>query len=179
MQDAVLQVDCFRIFVFFVHGIHRQKEYCLSFAQILSSRYQLLNLWWRVNWLHIRCDKCTRRNRPESRHCLVMKDQWDCVLNDLEELWGKEFLLKDQYNTEIFSYFLRLLPSCSSTHHQTNVDIVQNDSEDDLFISRIQSLHHLLEVDYHDEEEWSVASTLDHQWRNNLVVQYQSIFFHR
>ena len=28
------------------------------------------------------------------------------------------------------------------------------------FISRIQSLHHLLEVDYHDEEDWSVSSTL-------------------
>ena len=24
----------------FVHGIHRQKEYCLSVAQILTSKYQ-------------------------------------------------------------------------------------------------------------------------------------------
>ena len=44
-------------------------------------------------------------------------------------------------------------------------------------ISRIQSLHHLLEVDYHDEEEWSVSSTLDNRWKNNLVVQYRSKFF--
>ena len=34
------QVDRVRILVFFVHGIHRQKEYCLSVAQILSSWYQ-------------------------------------------------------------------------------------------------------------------------------------------
>ena len=39
-QDAVLQVDRIRIFVFLVHRIHRQKEYCLSFAQLLTSRYQ-------------------------------------------------------------------------------------------------------------------------------------------
>ena len=35
-----IQVDRIRIFVFFVHRIHRQKTYCLSVAQILSSRYQ-------------------------------------------------------------------------------------------------------------------------------------------
>ena len=34
------QVVCVRILVFFVHRIHRQKEYCLSVAQILTSRYQ-------------------------------------------------------------------------------------------------------------------------------------------
>ena len=107
-----------------------------------------------------------------------MKDQWDCVLNDLEELGGKEFLvLMDRYTIEIFSCFLRLLPLCSSTFHQTNVEIAQNGSEDNLLISRIQSLHHLLEVDYHDEEEWSGASTLDSRWANNLVVQYRSKFF--
>ena len=32
-----------------------------------------------------------------------MKDQQDCVLSDLQELGGKEFLLKIEYNTEIFS----------------------------------------------------------------------------
>ena len=35
-----IQVDRIRILVFFVHRIHRNEEYCLSFAQILSSRYQ-------------------------------------------------------------------------------------------------------------------------------------------
>ena len=33
-----------------------------------------------------------------------MKDQWDCVLNDLEELGDKGFLvLMDQYSIEIVS----------------------------------------------------------------------------
>ena len=106
-----------------------------------------------------------------------MKDKQYFVLNDLEELEGKEFLWKNQYNTEIFSSFLLLLPCCSSTFQQTNVEIVQNDSEDNLLNSRIQSLHRLLEVDSHGEEDWSVSSTLSDWWANNLVVQYQSKFF--
>ena len=82
-------------------------------------------------------------------------------MNDLEELGGKEFLvLMDQYNIEIFSCFLSLLPLCSSTFHQTNVENAQNGSEDNLVISRIRSLHHLLEIDDHDEEEYSVVLTL-------------------
>ena len=90
-----------------------------------------------------------------------MKDQWDCVLNDLEELGDKEFLvLMDQYNNEIFSCCLRLLPFYSSTFHQTNAESSRNRSEDNLLISRIQSLHLLLEVDDHDEEEYSVVFTL-------------------
>ena len=35
-----VQVNLIRIFVFLIHRVHMQKEYCLSFAQILSSRYQ-------------------------------------------------------------------------------------------------------------------------------------------
>ena len=82
-----------------------------------------------------------------------MKDQWHCVLNDLEVLGGKEFLvLMDQYNIEILSCFFRLLPLYSSTIHQTNVEIAKNRSEDNPLISRIQSLHFLLKVDHHDEE---------------------------
>ena len=73
----------------------------------------------------------------------------------------------------VSSYFCH----CALPLHQTNVQNAQNGSEDDLLISRIQSLHHLLEVDYHDEEEWSVSSTLDNRWKNNLVVQYRSKFF--
>ena len=61
-----------------------------------------------------------------------MKDQWDCVLNDREELGDKEFLvLMDQYNVEIFSRF-RLLPLYSSTFHQTNVESTQIRSDDNL-----------------------------------------------
>ena len=71
----------------------------------------------------------------------------------LKRLGGKEFFLKDQYNTEIFSCFLLLLPLFFSTFHQTNVENAQNGSDDNLLFSRIQSLHRLLEVDYHDEED--------------------------
>ena len=35
-----VKVNLVRIFVFLDHRIHSRKEYCLSFAQILSSRYQ-------------------------------------------------------------------------------------------------------------------------------------------
>ena len=129
--------------------------------------------------MHIRCDKCSRRNRSELIHCPVMKDQWDCVLNDLEELGDKEFIvLMDQYNTETFSCVL-LLPCCSSTFRQINVEIAQNRSEDTPSISRIQSLHHLLEVDHHDEEEYSVVLTLGKQLSINLLAQHQSTFFPR
>ena len=38
-KTRCFQVNCLRIFVFFVHRIHRQKEYCLSVAQNLSSTY--------------------------------------------------------------------------------------------------------------------------------------------
>ena len=138
----------------------------------------ILNSWWSVTWLHIRCDKCTRRNRSELTHFPVVKDQWDCVLNDLEELGVKEFLvLMDQYSIEIFSCCLRLLPFCSSTFHRTNAESSQIRSEDNLLISRIQSLHLLLVVDYHDEEDWSVSLTLNNRRANILVVQYQPKFF--
>ena len=39
-KTRCFQVDRVRILVFFVHGIHRQKEYRLSFVQILSSQCQ-------------------------------------------------------------------------------------------------------------------------------------------
>ena len=86
-----------------------------------------------------------------------MKGQWDCVLNGLEELGGKEFVLMGQYNIEIFSCFLRLLPLYSSTNRQTNAVSSQIRAEDNLLISRIQSLHIVLEVDDHDEEECLVS----------------------
>ena len=39
-ETQCIQVDRIRILMIFVHGIHRQKEYCLSVALILTSRYQ-------------------------------------------------------------------------------------------------------------------------------------------
>ena len=85
-------------------------------------------------------------------------------MSDLGELGDKEFLvLTDQYSIEIFNCCLRLLPLYSSTFHQTNVESAQNRSEDNPLISRIQSLHLLLEVDHHNEEEYSVVLTLGNQ----------------
>ena len=83
----------------------------------------------------------------------------------------------DQNNTEIFSCVLLLLPWCSSTFHQANVENAQNDSEDNLLFFRIQSLQRLLKVDSHDEEDWPVSLTLNNRWANNLVVQYRSKLF--
>ena len=71
----------------------------------------------------------------------------DCVLSDLEEFGDTKFLvLMDQYNIEIFSCFLRLLPLYPSTIHQTNAESSQDHFEGILIFSRIQSLHRLLEV---------------------------------
>ena len=67
----------------------------------------------------------------------------------------------------------------SSTFHQTNVEIAQDRSEDIPLFSRIQSLHHLLEVDDHDEEEYSVVLTPSKRYANNFLAQYQSKIFHR
>ena len=109
-----------------------------------------------------------------------MKDQWDHVLNVLEELGDKEFLvLMDPYNIEIFSCFLRLLPLYSSTFHQTNVEIAQDRSEDNPLISGIQSRHQLLEVDDHDEEEYSVVLTLGKRLTNKFQTLHQAKIFHR
>ena len=93
-------------------------------------------------------------------------------------LRDEEFLvMMDQYNIEIFSCFLRLLPLYSSTFHQTNVEIAQNRSEDNPLISRIQSLHLLLEVVLRVEEECLFFLPLGKLDRIELLVQHQSIFF--
>ena len=92
----------------------------------------------------------------------------------------KEFrVLTDHYNIEIFSCLLRLLPLYSSTFHQTNVESAQIRSDDNLLISRIQLLHRVLEVDDHDEEEYSVVLTLGKRYTNKFLAQYQSKIFHR
>ena len=115
----------------------------------------------------------------ELTYCPVVKDQWDCVLNDLEEFGDKEFLvLTSQYNIEIFSCCLRLLPVYSSTFHQTNVENSEFRSEDNLAISRIQSLHLLLEVMTMTKSRqsfchWASEIPLS-SWLNN-----QSKFFHQ
>ena len=135
------------------------------------------NWCWNANWLHIRHDKCIGRNRQEQWHCPVKWDQWDCVLKDLEEFGGTRLFLLNQYNTGIFSCFLLLLPCFSSIFRQTNDDNTRSVSEDCLCFSRIQSLHRLLGVDFHDEEDESISLTLYNRRLNILLVQHRSEFF--
>ena len=42
-KTRCFQVDRVRILMVFVHGIHRQKEYCLSVAQIFDLPVSILN----------------------------------------------------------------------------------------------------------------------------------------
>ena len=126
------QFNFIRIFVFFVHWIHSREEYHLSIlAWILSSRYRS----WICGGVYTDCTsnmiKCSRRNRSESIHCPVLKDQWIASWMTLNSSEIKNFLSwTSQYNNELFSCGLRLLPFYSSTVHQTNVEIAQDRSED-------------------------------------------------
>ena len=88
-MTRIIQIDRIKILMILIHGIHKQKECCLSVAQILSSRYQSW-IWRNLNWPHIQHVKCTRRNCLESTYCPEVNYQWDCVLNDLEELRDKQ-----------------------------------------------------------------------------------------
>ena len=61
--------------MFFVHGLHKQQEYCLSFAQILSSRYQsIIDDRMKIKRISDEIN-VLEENRPEKQHCPVMKDQ--------------------------------------------------------------------------------------------------------
>ena len=109
--------------------------------------------------------------------CIVqLQGRWDCILNDFGVLGGTELLPKNEYNTEIFSGVLLLLPCCSSIFRDTNDDKIRNVCEDHFLISIIQSLHHCLEEDFHDEEDWSISSSRLNRRVNILLVQHQSKF---
>ena len=130
--------------------------------------------------MHIRYDKCTRRNCSELTHCPAVKDQWDCVLSVLKELGEKEFLaLTNQYNNE---FFLVASASCHCTlpHFiRSMLELRKIVPKIILLISRIQSLHLLLEVDDHDEVEHSVVLTLGKRYTNKSLALHQSKIFHR
>ena len=87
-----------------------------------------------------------------------------------------ELFLRRQNNSGIFSYVLLLLQCFSSNFRQTNDDKTQHDPWDNLLFSRIQSLHHFLEVDFHDEEDGSISLTLDNRIATVFLVQLQSKF---
>ena len=163
--------------VFLVHWIHRRDEYRLSVVQIVTSSCQS----W-IDGVQIDCTSCVMNVLEE----IVRK--WDIVQkwkinetaswmtlksSEIKNLWSW------WYNSEIFSCFLRLLRLYFSTLHQANVEIIQYRSEYIPLFSGIQSLHHLLEVDDHDEEEYSDVLTLVHRLAKNLLAQHQSTFFPR
>ena len=52
-------------------GFTGRKNTVCRLLKFLTSWYQCWIWWWNVNWSHIQRDKCTWRNRPESRHCPV------------------------------------------------------------------------------------------------------------
>ena len=93
----------------------------------------------------------------------------------------KSLVLMDQYNIEIFSCYLRLLPFTLPHFHQTNVESAQICPKDNPLISRILSHHLLLEVILRAEEEClfflPLGKLLGKLDRIELLVQYQSMFF--
>ena len=107
-----------------------------------------------------------------------MKDRQDCVLNDFEDLGGTELFLNNLNRAEIFPFLLLLLPCSSSTFRQTNDDKTQNDPEDYLLFSRIQSLHHCLDVDSQDEEDGPISTTLENRMAIVFLVRHQPKFSH-
>ena len=100
----------------------------------------------------------------ELSHCPVMKDQWDCVLNVLEELGDEELFLKYQCSTDIF-FFLLLLPSMLPIDRQTNIERVEIDSEENSWFSRVELLRLLLVVlfDSVEEDEWLSSRSRTHR----------------
>ena len=88
--------------------------------------------WKKLLWITtLSCNERSMRLRPEYVP---------------EALGSKQLFLNHQYSTGIFFYFLLLLPSILFTYRQTNEDIVGTDSEDFLWFSRNELLHHLLDV---------------------------------
>ena len=132
----------------FVSWINGQKEYCLSSAQILTSRYQSIV----DNGAKIECTSNVADVmgifHSHSLHCPLTHDQSVCFQSVLEELGlgGKGFFPYYQSNTEI-SFSNRLLkPNELSNDHQTNAVpvLVNDDFEDRIQFCRIQLLHHIL-----------------------------------
>ena len=141
-----IEVNLCRILMLFVSGINRQEEYCLSLAWILTSIYQsIVDDRMKIK-KHIQYGKYVGIISSELSHCPVMKDQWDYVLNVLEELGDKQLFLKYQCNTDISFLLLLLLPSIISNDRPTTTVLVEIDSEDKSLSSNIELLRRLLIV---------------------------------
>ena len=185
--DVVQKSQFFcRILMPFVSGINMQEEYCLSLARILTSRYQSVV----DDRMKIKRTSNVVNMLEESTlnyHIVLqwrinegsMKDQWDYVLNDLEELGDKQLFLKYQCSSDISFLVLLLLPSIISNDRLTNVILVEIDFDDNSWSCRIELLRRFLVVLFESvEEDWLLSSKSRTQREKNLLVQYQSTFFH-
>ena len=82
--------------------------------------------------------------------------------------------MTDQHSIEIFSCCLRLLPSCSSIHHQTNIGSTQIYSEDHLFSLQNSIAHLLLEAFLRVEEECLSLLATGYAWSDSFTNKYSS-----
>ena len=140
--------------------------FCSNFVLPVS----ILNSWWSVNWVHIRCDKCTRRNRLEfstlscNEGSIRLRPEWP---------WrARRYRIAPEESVQYWNLFLFPLPPAMLLP---------------LVVRPMMTIHKMIlkiifyspELDYHDEEDWSVSSTLNNRRANILVVQYQSKFSHQ
>ena len=129
----------------FVSGINGQKEYCLSLAWILTSKYQSI-VDDRMNYKkHILFGNYVGRIHSELSICPVMKDQWDYVLNVL-----KNSEIKKKCSWEISAvliFFLLILLSSMLSNDRLTKSFCWS--------SRIELLRGLLVVLFESvEEDW-------------------------
>ena len=113
------QVDYIRTLVIFCPWDPQAERTLSVFCSNFDLQVLIPNWWQNANWPHIPHDKCTG-SCSEWSHCPVTKDPYNCVPNVLEELGNTQLVMKNQYSTGIFSFFLLLLPSTLSTCYRTN-----------------------------------------------------------
>ena len=116
------QVDRLRILVFLIYRIYKQKEYCLSFAQILTSWYQT----WIDDGMSIDCTSDVMNVLEETvrNNDIVLKRRINKIASwmTLKSSEVKNFSWRI---STILKYFLVSSSSCpaaSSTFRQTNVE---------------------------------------------------------
>ena len=105
-----------------------------------------------------------------------MKDQWDYVLNDLEE---QEVQNCSWRIRTILKYFLFSSSSCRASlplFVRPMMTVQEMFLKIILYFSRIQSLYHRLEVGFHDEEDGSISATLDNLIAIVFLVRHQTKF---
>ena len=163
------QIKLLRNPVILIHGIHGCKEYRLSFPAWILSKLTAHPIWYMYSKKLFGINTLSWRVGS-----MGFPPEWPWRVG-----WVKNFL--SWWISTILKSFLvasRLLSSCSSTFHQTNIESAQMCSEDHLSVSRIRSHHLLLEAFLRAEEECSVFLRLGTLDQIELLVQYQSIFFH-